>query len=406
VLSVTVVSFGSAWWLGLYLLARDPGKPLLRRTAAGLLGFAAVLAFDPVSPVVESVLEAVPAVAWAGAITCWLPVRFELWWRFSVVPVLVAAVFFPVVAAIPLAVAFGLFLRHRPARGGAVLAAATLMFGIGVALLGSDLVPEPLLLASLAVDLVLFGVAVAAADAFDSGEAVRADMVRSLVVSLAAAVVFGAQVVVFLLRTDADLEPLLFGTVAAAIAVQVLASPLSAAADRLVLPAIAKDRAELREVIDALPRRDPLAEIDDREFAKLTRRALSHYGDLGKLVASPLTNLPVITARLAARGAADQPVERAVELKALLLECITRLKPRDGDFGTSDEWRHYNALYFYYIAGIRPYSIRTKREDLDPNSKRALAWFVGQVPERTLHNWQNAGAKLVAADLSSQVDHS
>ncbi|HEX6342010.1 hypothetical protein [Umezawaea sp.] len=322
----------------------------------------------------------------------------------STVPVLVAAVFSPVVAVLPLAVAFGLFLRHRPARAGAVLAAATPMFGIGTALLGLDLLPRPLALGALAFDLVLFGVAVAVADAFDEGEAVRADLVRSLVVSLATAILFGAQVVVVMVHTEARLEPLLFGTVAAAIAVQVLASPISAVADRLVLPGLAKDRAELRGAIDALPRRNPLADVDVQEFAKLTRRALSHYGDLGKLVASPLTDLPVITDRLAARGAVDQPVERAVELKALLLESVTRLKPRDGDFGTSDEWRHYNALYFYYVAGIRPYSVRTKREDLDPPSRRALAWFVGQVPERTLHNWQNAGAKLVAADLFSQVE--
>jgi hypothetical protein len=397
VLSVTVVSFGFAWWLGLYLLARDLGKPLLHRTAAGLLVFAVVLALDAVPQVVL----AVPAVAWTGAIACWLPSRFELWWRVSVIPVLVAAVFFPVVAVVPLAVAFGLFLRHRPARVGAVLVVATLMFGIGTALVGFDLLPRTLLLGALAVDLVVFGVAVAVADAFDEGEAVRADMVRSLVVSVGTAVVFGSQVVVFMLRTDAALEPLLFGTIAAAIAVQVLASPLSAAADKLLLPGLAKDRAELREVIDALPRRDPAADV---EFTKQTRRALSHYGDLGKLVASPLATLPVITRRLEARGVPDQPVERAVELKALLLECITRLKPRDGDFGTSDEWRHYNALYFYYVAGIRPYSMRTKREDLDAQSKKALAWFVGQVPERTLHNWQNAGAKLVAADLFSQAE--
>jgi hypothetical protein len=32
--------------LGLYLLARDLAKPLLRRTAAGLLGYAVVDAFD------------------------------------------------------------------------------------------------------------------------------------------------------------------------------------------------------------------------------------------------------------------------------------------------------------------------------------------------------------------------
>ncbi|NUT93452.1 MAG: hypothetical protein HOY78_15665 [Saccharothrix sp.] len=224
-------------------------------------------------------------------------------------------------------------------------------------------------------------------------------MVRSLLVSAGMAAVFGGQVALFL---DDRLAPLLYGTVAAAVALQVLANPLAAVVDRVAVPEVAEERAELREAADALPRRAPLAE--DADFVKLTRRALSSYGDLGKLVASPLTELPVISARLAARGVPDQPLERAAELKTLLLESIQRLKPKDGDFGTSDEWRHYNALYFYYVVGIRPYSRRTKREDLAPEARKALAWFVNQVPERTLHNWQNAGAKLVAADLSAQVE--
>jgi hypothetical protein len=42
--------------------------------------------------------------------------------------------------------------------------------------------------------------------------------------------------------------------------------------------------------------------------------------------------------------------------------------------------------------------VRTKRTDLDPAARRALAWFVEQVPERTPHNWQNAAAKLIAAE--------
>ncbi len=397
-----VVSFGFAWWLGLYLLARDVRKPVLHRTAAGLLAYAVVVAFD----LAPSVLVAVPAVAWTGTIACWLPARFDRWWKLGALPVLALSAFSPLVAAVPLVAAFGLFLRHRPARVGGVVAAATLVFamGDGLLLLGFDLLPRQVLLAGVGFDLVLLGIAVAVADAFHEGEAVRADMVRSLVVSLGTAFLFGGQVALFMLRPDSHLEPLLFGTVAAAVAVQVFASPLAAAVDRVALPGLAKDRAELREVVDALPRRDPLADLDEAEFTRLTRRALSGYGALGKLVASPLTNLPVIKARLAARGAADQPVERAVELKALLLESVLRLKPKDGDFGTSDEWRHYNALYFYYVAGIRPYSARTKREDLDPDSKKALAWFVGQVPERTLHNWQNAGAKLVAADLLAQFE--
>ncbi len=38
----------------------------------------------------------------------------------------------------------------------------------------------------------------------------------------------------------------------------------------------------------------------------------------------------------------------------------------------------------------------------DPGSsdyQEVLAWFRQQVPERTLHNWQTAAARLVAQDL-------
>lgn len=387
-IAVSVVTFGLAWWLGLYLVMRDPRKRLLRRSAVGLLAYAAVI----VLPLPPAAL-AVPAVAWTGAVVCWLPERYDRWWRYSALPLLVAAWFVPPVVLVPLAAAVVLCLRLRRA----LLVVAAILFGLSCAALLLDVLPEELVLVSAGVDLLLFGVVVAVADAFDEGELIRADAVRSLVGSAGLALVFGGQVALFL---DDRLVPLLYGTVAAAIAVQVLANPLALLADRVAVPEVAESRAELREAAEALPRRAP---FDPAEFVKLTRRALSNYGDLGKLVASPLTQLPVIDARLAARGAPDQPLERAAELKALLLESILRLKPRDGEFGTSDEWRHYNALYFYYVAGIRPYSVRTKREDLDPVARRALAWFVDQVPERTLHNWQNAGAKLVAEDLSAQV---
>lgn len=386
--AVSVVTFGLAWWMGLYLLVRDPRKPLLRRASIGLLAYALVIVL-PLPPMAV----AVPAVAWTGVVVCWLPVRYDRWWRYSVLPLLAAAYFAPLVALVPLAAALVLCLRVRRA----LLGAATILFGLSCAVLLLDVLPEALVIASAGFDLLVFGVVVAVADAFDEGEVIRADMLRSLLTSAGLAGVFGGQVALFL---DDRLVPLLFGTVAAAIAVQVLANPLALLVDRVAVPAVAASRAELRDAAEALPRR---AALDPAEFVKLTRRALSNYGDLGKLVASPLTELPVIDARLAARGASGQPLERAAELKALLSESIQRLKPRDGDFGTSDEWRHYNALYYYYVVGIRPYSRRTKREDLDPQARRALAWFVDQVPERTLHNWQNAGAKLVAEDLFSQV---
>ena len=76
-----------------------------------------------------------------------------------------------------------------------------------------------------------------------------------------------------------------------------------------------------------------------------------------------------------------------------------RLKPASPKgFDSSDEWRHYNALYFPYVAGLRPYSRRQER-GLALEEQEALNWLQAYVPERTLYNWQNAGAKLVANDL-------
>ena len=75
----------------------------------------------------------------------------------------------------------------------------------------------------------------------------------------------------------------------------------------------------------------------------------------------------------------------------------------DDDFGTSDEWRYYNALYFPYIAGVRAYAQNATAAGLDPIARQAWQWLVTEVPQRSLHNWQNAAARLVAADLRGRV---
>lgn len=417
---LTVVAFGFAWWLGLYLLARDPRKPTLWRAGLGLLAYGLALAADqPVfDPRVHIVLLCLPAVLWTGVLVALLPdpAEAERQWYRVVLPaslvVAVASAFFRPLAGLvvlPLFWALALLLRRRARLGTGlgVLTVALLLFGLGsgLVLLGFlDDVPHTLLLAGIGLDLLLLGGCVAVLDAFDEGEAIRRDMVWSLLIAGGVAILFGSQVALAALAVDRSLDLLLYGVVAAAITVQVLARPINALADRFAFrdaPDLRQERTELREVAAALPRRAPapLFGIDDAEFTRLTRRALSHYGDLGKLVSSPLAALPVITDRLAARGVQDAPLARATELKALLLETITRLKPADGEFGTSEEWRHYNALFFYYVAGVRPYSVRTKVTELDPVARRALAWFTDQVPERTLHNWQAAAAKLVAAEL-------
>lgn len=46
--ALSAVVFTLSWWLGLYLLARDPRKPVLALAAIGLCSFALVAALDAV----------------------------------------------------------------------------------------------------------------------------------------------------------------------------------------------------------------------------------------------------------------------------------------------------------------------------------------------------------------------
>ncbi|KDO97957.1 hypothetical protein [Mycobacterium avium] len=449
--ALSAVVFTLSAWLGLYLAARDPRKPVLVLAAIGLCGFALVVGLDAVrtaSPAhapllsrVEIYLTAVPGVAWfavlvelsrppdgwrsrtrevllvAGVAALTLlgaalagsvdgPLRPGHW-------LMMAAISVSALGA--MAVALRRPRRPRPAVGLAVT--ATLFFALANAILiiPLGLVPSWLALASTSCDVLGLGVAVALWDAFDEGHALRADMLRSFAGSVAVAVLFGGQALIGLAVTRADpgartaLTVLLFTSLAIAITVQVLADPLAGLLDRLAFsksPALRADRAALRHTGAALPLRQehPLDGVDDVTFARLTRRALGHYGDLTKLVASPLTALPVIDERLAARGAPDQPIERATELKAVLADAIARLKPRDGgDFGTTEEWRHYNSLYFPYVVGVRAYAQNATASGLDPTARQAWQWFVTEVPQRSLHNWQNAAARLIAADLRGRV---
>jgi len=69
--------------------------------------------------------------------------------------------------------------------------------------------------------------------------------------------------------------------------------------DQVTIQALQNRRArdDARAAASALPRLDAerdLADMDAAEFARLTRRALSHYGDLPRLAANPLTRLPQI----------------------------------------------------------------------------------------------------------------
>jgi hypothetical protein len=435
--------FALSWWLGLYLLARDPRKPVLLLAAIGLTSFAVVVALDAVRHLstshaallshVEVYLVVVPGVAWVAVLLelsrpsdTWRSRAGELL-MVAVVAALALAgaamagsvdgplrtghwVMFAVISVSTLAAMAKVLTggrRPRSVVGSAVV--ATLFFALGNAILviPLGLVPSWLALASTGCDVLLLGVAVALWDAFDEGQALRADMLRSFTGSVVVAVLFGGQVLIGMAVTDehAALSVLLFTSLAVAIGINVMADPLAGVLDRLAFsrsPTLRADRATLRRTEAALPLRseNPLDGVGDETFVRLTRRALGHYGDLSKLVASPLTALPIVDERLASRGAPDQPLERANELRALLADRIAALKPRDGgDFGITEQWRHYNSLYFPYVVGVRAYAQNATAAGLDPVAKQAWQWFVTEVPQRSLHNWQNAAARVIAADL-------
>lgn len=446
-LVLSAVVFTISWWMGLYLGARDVHKRVLVLASIGLCGFAAVVALDAVRVVGPGHAEAlgrweiyvatVPGIAWFAVLlelarsadddrgrgrevaltgtvaavallgATWAgtvegPLRPGHWVMFAVISVSTLA-----------AMVFAARRAVRPARVVPVVVIATLFFALSNAIIviPLGLVPSWIAIAATGFDIVLLGTAVARWDAFDEGQALRAGMLRSFLGTATVALVFGGQLLVVLSLQNGPgrtaLTVLLFTTLAVAIAITVLADPLAGLLDRIAFsrsPALRAERATLRETEAALPllSPNPLDDLDEDSFARLTRRALSHYGDLAKLVASPLTGLPVIGQRLAERGAPDQPLERANELRTLLAEQIARLKPRDGgDFGTTEQWRYYNALYFPYVAGVRAYAQNATAAGLDPVARQAWQWLVTEVPQRSLHNWQNAGARLIAAELRS-----
>lgn len=121
---------------------------------------------------------------------------------------------------------------------------------------------------------------------------------------------------------------------------------------------------------------------------------------------SPLMRLPQITQRLPQQELPADTLQRAAELRALLTESINRLKPQgDQLFGISDEWRFYNALYIPYVMGLKPYSRRgyAGNGEMETAVQPTLDWLRSQVPQRTLYNWQNAAAKLIAQDLRERA---
>jgi hypothetical protein len=457
-LVLEILIFGFSLWLGAYLIARNPRSPKLSLAGIGLIAYALALGTDLLAQSAASslatanlsrlhrVLVFTPALTWSGASIdllpeghSWRPKLIALWAR-GVLPLLLLGLLtlastslvvdlngnnlgpfywlfstlmlLPLLGSVVLIAVIWPQSKTPTARGVIILATLFFTLGIGLLLYPLQIVPRFWLLLAIGLDLLFFGWAVAVLDAFDQGETLLPDIGRSMVESALAALVFGGQVLLVIYLgpgLNLFMLGLLLVTITLSIFWQSFSDFVQLALDRVVFasfPRLREQRARLRQTTGMLPRIEPgleLDSIDEGTFARLTRRALSDYNDLPRLAANPLTRLPLIEARLENRNASVATLARAAELKTLLAESIQRLKPRgQGDFSASDEWRYYNALYFPYVAGLKPYSRRADDDSLNAAERQALHWFRAQVPERTLYNWQTAAATLVAQDLWEQ----
>jgi hypothetical protein len=429
-----LIPFTLSAWLGLFLLGRGT-HPRLWLTGLGLLLYAIGLEINNIN--ISLALRVMPPVFWVGAIL-YLdqrmidrhPVLFALWkWLLLPITFLLSgfALFQPAAATTPhftwVSLLIGLtplfwtltlvpdfiaLLRPRQVTG--VLFTATLFFALGEAFLfiPSVWLPPEFSLPAIGIDLLFLGICIAWFDAFDEGETLLPSMIRSLTLTIILVLIFAGQVgFVIAIQTGltVGMQTLLTTTIFASILIAVFGNRLENKLDGFAfshVPSVQEARQRLITESDVLSRKDPqidLSRLSEEERSRLTRRALSHFGNLIRLASSPLTQLPIIAQRLKARGVPDTTLERAAELKSLLTESILRLKPQsEKEFDTTDEWRFYNALFFPYVRGLRPYS-RNQEKDLTAFEKEAIDWFQAFVPERTLHNWQNAGARLIANDL-------
>lgn len=421
-LIVNLFFFGFTVWLGAYLLARNSPNATVRLTGWGLIFYAVALAMETLGREPPTSILLLPGLLWIGA-TLYLVPEEMLWrqpairiWALAILPLFILSLLNPwfsiLVAGTLLAcvLLIGILAARVPfKRTFAVLTVIGLFFGLstGLVILPLTWFPRSWMITALGLDLFLLGVVITFWDAFEEGESIRSHFMRSWVSSFCYAGVL-AVLVFIAVAIDGELTmgklTALILVIAFGILAQTFSNPIQSALDRLTMSqesTLINERNILRQTADALPRLSTLdpSTVEQTEFARLTRRAIANLGDLPKLSTSPLINLPVIASQNI-----SNPLDRAHALKSLLTESIRRLKPQGaGDFGTTDEWRYYNALYFPYVVGLKPYTRRSDQDSLDEISRQAQAWFQSSVPERTLHNWQNTAARLVASDLRNKT---
>ncbi|WP_203780104.1 hypothetical protein [Paractinoplanes rishiriensis] len=425
--AIAVPAFALAWWGACYLIGRDPCRARSARAAAALAAYAIGLVAWTIAPASApaQILFCVPALFWAGTAVALLPRTLPERRQIDVGWLVLSVVFLAVVIALPSA---GRLVALAPLLGGLVLlwrfrdqvqppvlplaltvVAVLYAVALAVVLLPVDVGGPDLVLAAMGVDLLMLGFLVAVADALEVGERLRPHLIRAVLAAVAVTVPIGAAAVLTIVAVPDRRDVLLlqFGVVATAMTGLALAGRVRRILDTVAFRSderLHQDRAALLLLADALPRhrqRHRLITTDRDDFLRFTRQALDNYDNLGRLMRSPLTDLPAVDRRLGAL-AAEQPLARALELRAVLAESVDRLRPA-GKFDTSDEWRHYSALYFCVILGLDPYERRPRTEGLERDARLAVDWMRRNVSRPTLRRWQSEAAAIVSRRLWDEL---
>ena len=445
-----------AIWFGLYLIAHQWQTQGMRYAGIGLLCYGVGIAFDILiaTTSTENLPEyqrwrylflILPALLWSGAILhlqneesfAQQPLNNLLLGN-SHFPLIIFAysllVLFihpsqqsegiyrltTVIPIILLMLTFGLFLRDHSTidnvRTIQIIVTASIFFFLGMSLLiiPQEWLAQEWIVLIIGIDVISLGYAIVAWNAYDTGELFRNDLLRSFLASMILVLILGGQILVIMVIEDQLINTmmiLLLTMIASVIAIQAFWDDLQTLSDKFAFsqtPELQLQRAELRATASAVTRLQSnldVLQMTEKDFIRHTRRALSNMGDVGKLASNPLTQLPILEERLAQQSKNPNTLERATELRVLLTESIERLKPREnGAYGTTDEWRYYNALYYPYVMGLKPFSRRFTHDSLDVEVREILEWFRTYVPERTLYNWQNVAAKLIAQNLQ-EIHH-
>jgi hypothetical protein len=418
---IAVPAFALAWWAACYLLGRDPARAPLMRAAAALIAYAiGVVAWvlAPASATAEILLGA-PALLWAGAAVALLPRMvperrpIDLGWLVLTGPFLLMVVFLPPVGRLlvlaPLAGGVVLLWRFRdqvqPAILPSAMAVIAVLYAAGLAALTLvDLGAPILIVVALGVDLLMLAFLVVVGDALDVGERLRPDLIRSLTTAIAGLLTVGGPAGLTLIAAPGTVVTVLqFVLVAVVMTAIGLIGPLRRGFDAIAFrddDRLRRNRSALSLLAESLPRRRQrhrLAATGEDDFLRFARQALGNYSRPGRLLRSPLTYLPAVDQRLSG-PTLEQPLTRAMELRAVLREGVDRLRP-GGPFATSDEWRHYNALYFTVMLGLDPYARRPRTDGLDREAREAIEWMRRYVPRGTLRRWQTEAAATVSQRL-------